>query len=212
MQGLNRTPASTHAIARTSCWHILALSLALSACQPRQADTAMSAPPVAAMASSLPEATPSSAQLSTPRDAAARTGQEASASAKGNTDSARLIEQEDDARRPDNSYNRANLRAQYKTCAAASGGVTPAIQACQDEELQWQQARMRAALRTIGAGPDSEFKDKLADEQDAYMRDTDHYCHFDPTTQGQGQMLDAQSCRINRYANRADVLEDLITN
>ena len=42
------------------------------------------------------------------------------------------------------------------------------------------------------------------------MRDTDRYCRIDPDTQGQGQMLDAQSCRINRYANRADVLETLI--
>ena len=113
--------------------------------------------------------------------------------------------------RPDDSYYRANLRAQYKTCITASGGVTTAIQACMDEEFHWQRERMRTALQIIGAAPDSEFKDKLADEQDAYMRDTDRQCRIDPATQSQGQLQDAQSCRINRYANRADVLESLIS-
>lgn len=42
------------------------------------------------------------------------------------------------------------------------------------------------------------------------MRDTDRYCHLDPATQSQGHMRDALSCRINRYANRADALEELI--
>lgn len=126
------------------------------------------------------------------------------------TDSAHILAEEDDVHLPDNSYNQANLRAQYKTCITASGGVTTAIQACMDEEFHWQQARLRNAWGTIADGPDSEFKDKLADEQAAYMRDTDSHCRLDPATQGQGQLLDAQSCRINRYTNRADALEKLI--
>ncbi len=111
---------------------------------------------------------------------------------------------------PDDSYIRASLRPAFKACVAASDAVTPAMQACLDEEFHWQQNRMRAALATIDAGPDSTFKDRLGDEQHAYMRDTDRYCHFDPATQGQGQMLDALSCRVNRFANRADVLEAVI--
>lgn len=112
--------------------------------------------------------------------------------------------------RPDDSYIRAKLRPAFKACVAASDAVTPAMEACLDQEFAWQQARMRAALATIDAGADSEFKDTLGEEQHAYMRDTDRYCHFDPATQGQGQMLDAHSCRVNRLANRADALEALI--
>lgn len=210
MQGLNWAHASNHVIARTSCWPILALSLTLSACQPRQTDAAISAPPVTAVAPNPLGKTRSTTELSTSPDAPTPAGQYASPSTIESTDSAHILVEEDDVHLPDNSYNQANLRAQYETCAAASGGVTPAIQACMDEEFRWQQARLRNAWKTIADGPDSIYKDELADEQDAYMRDTDRYCRFDPTTQGQGQMLDARSCRINRYANRADALEKLI--
>lgn len=210
MQGLNRAHASNHVIARTSCWPILALSLTLSACQPRQTDAAISVPPVTAVAPNPLGKTRSTAEFSTSPDAPSPAGQYASPSTMESTDSARILAEEDDVHRPDNSYNQANLRAQYETCVSASGGVTPAIQACMDEEFRWQQARLRNAWETIADGPDSTYKDELADEQDAYIRDTDRYCRFDLTPQGQGQMLDARSCRINRYANRTDALEKLI--
>ena len=127
-----------------------------------------------------------------------------------NSSNTQLLDDDGTPCRPDDSYYRANLRAQYKTCITASGGVTTAIQACMDEEFHWQDQRLQNAWGVIADGPDSEYKDKLADEQATYMRDTNRYCRFDPSTQNQGQMLDTQSCRINRYANRADVLETLI--
>ncbi len=43
-------------------------------------------------------------------------------------------------------------------------------------------------------GPDGKDKDRLMDEQAAYMSDTNRYCRWNPAEDGQGQMLDAQSC------------------
>lgn len=110
---------------------------------------------------------------------------------------------------PDDSYRRANLRPQYSACVDASDAVTPALQACGDEELAWHEARLRKSVAKMVASPDNTAKDQWMDEQSAWVDDTDRHCSWDPKTQGQGQMLDAQSCRINRTANRADQLEGL---
>ncbi len=112
---------------------------------------------------------------------------------------------------PDDSYRRANLRPQYSACVDASDAVTPALQACGDEELAWQEHRMVEAFGKIADGPDGRFKDEVMDDQAAYMLDTKRHCSWNPAEDGQGQMLDAQSCRINRTANRADQLEALIS-
>ena len=195
MQRSNARPLRLHTSGHLHHWPIFALSLLLAACHTPRADSAaaaQTASPVHSQPSRM-ESTPAASDIP-----AATASNAPIHDADGNPYS------------PDDSYNRANLRPQYKRCVAASDAVTSAIQACMDEEFLWQQERMRAALRIIDASPNGEAKDVIADEQDAYMRDTDRYCRFDPATQGQGQMQDAQSCRINRYANRADTLEALI--
>lgn len=110
------------------------------------------------------------------------------------------------APRPDDSYNTAALRPQYSTCVKASGGATPALQACGDEELRYQEDRLAKIVAKKVASPDSKAKDDWMEAQAAWWSDTDRYCTWDPRTEGQGQMLEAQSCRINRVANRADQL------
>ncbi|WP_115527819.1 MULTISPECIES: lysozyme inhibitor LprI family protein [Xanthomonas] len=196
-----------------ACGSMFALCLVLAACQAPQAESAAKteqAPASAPVATTTTAATAQPPAPQTPSSQTEMPAAEQDASSKTAAD-APTTDKEGNPYRPDDSYNRANLRPEFKKCAAASDAVTSAMQACADEEFLWQQKRMRAALATIDAGPDSEFKDKLGDEQAAYMRDTNRYCRFDPATQGQGQMLDAQSCRINRYANRADALEALIS-
>ena len=207
MQGLKNAPTGMRTAARANRLSLLAMSVLLTACHTPQAESADAAQPHAedTIATTAPAAEPAPAAgdqaqaVATPPPASAATEAHPQIDADGNP------------YRPDDSYNRANLRLAYQKCIDASDAVTFALQACGDEEFRWQQQRLRAAWGTIADGPDSEYKDKLADEQDAYMRDTDRYCRFDPATQGQGQMLDAQSCRINRYANRADALEALIS-
>ncbi len=174
----------------------LALMLALSACQApgTEAPTQDASPTQAATASS-PAATTDSA----PAADAAQTAPATAADVGDDAQPAPL----------DDSYNKATLRPEYAKCIKATEGVTPAIQACQDEEFAWQEKRLQTAWGKIADGPDSVEKDKLADEQAAYMEDTDKHCTWNPDEDGQGQMLDAQSCRINRYANRADALQAL---
>lgn len=195
MQRFNTAPISIAVTGRCHPWPVFALSILLAACQPSRAD-----PPAAVQA-------PAPAHNASHRMETTATPCVTSSTNSSNTP---LLDDDGTPCRPDDSYYRANLRAQYKTCITASGGVTTAIQACMDEEFHWQDQRLQNAWGVIADGPDSEYKDKLADEQAAYMRDTNRYCRFDPSTQNQGQMLDTQSCRINRYANRADVLEKLV--
>ncbi|MCC7633072.1 lysozyme inhibitor LprI family protein [Stenotrophomonas rhizophila] len=177
-------------------WAVLALSLALAlaACQ---APEAAPAPHAGTTASATPAATAAPAAAPAP---AATTSADADAATADDDLPAPL---------PDDSYRNATLRPEYSACVGASGGVTPALQACGDEEFAYQQGRLRAAFATIVAGPDGKAKDALMDEQAAYMDDTDRYCSWNPEEDGQGQMLDAQSCRINRTANRADQLQAL---
>lgn len=173
----------------------VALLLALSACKAPDNEAQTLGGPVATQeaAAQAPAATTDSAP-------AADAVQAATAADAGNNAQAAPL---------DDSYNTATLRPEYAKCIKATEGVTPEIQACQDEEFAWQEKRLQTAWGKIADGPDSVEKDKLADEQAAYMEDTDKNCTWNPDEDGQGQMLDAQSCRINRYANRADALQAL---
>lgn len=177
-------------------WAVLALSLALAACQAPEAAPATQAGTTAPV---TPAATAAPAAATVPAAPATT-----SADADAATADADLP-----APLPDDSYRSATLRPEYSACVSATGGVTPALQACGDEEFAYQQGRLRAAFARIVAGPDGKAKDALMDEQAAYMDDTDRYCSWNPEEEGQGQMLDAQSCRINRTANRADQLQAL---
>ncbi|WP_349655353.1 lysozyme inhibitor LprI family protein [Xanthomonas sp. 10-10] len=208
MQELKARTPLNRAIDCTRRWSVLALSVMLTACQAPHTESAAISEPQAASAPAATTKTPAPSQASAPEAVVSAAEQDASPKTAAD---APVTDEEGNPYRPDDSYNRANLRPEFKKCAAASDAVISAMQACADEEFLWQQKRMRAAFGAIANGPDGEFKDKVADEQDAYMRDTNRYCRFDPATQGQGQMLDAQSCRINRYANRADALEALIS-
>lgn len=177
---------------------VLALALALAGCQ---------APGTEAQTANVPAATPETAAAA---PSAPATSPEAPAAGSAETPVTNADAAENAQPAPlDDSYNKANLRPEYAKCIKATEGVTPEIQACQDEEFAWQEKRLQTVWGKIADGPDSVEKDKLADEQAAYMEDTDKNCTWNPDEDGQGQMLDAQSCRINRYANRADALQAL---
>lgn len=211
MQELNTSSLVHRAVGGKARWSVLALGMMLAACQAQEPQSAAVAEPAAASAPAAAMEASVSATTATAEPAPVPTKQKL-APVTGDVDpEAPILDVDGNPYRPDDSYNRANLRPEYDKCVDSSDAATLALQACGDEEYKWQRQRMVAALDIIDAGPDSVSKDKLMDEQDAYMNDTDRYCRFDPRTQGQGQMLDAQSCRINRLANRADALEKLIS-
>ncbi len=113
---------------------------------------------------------------------------------------------------PDASYTQANLRPAYTRCVDASEAVTARLQACGDEELSYQENRLAEIVAGVVASPDSKAKDDWMDAQAAWWSDTNRHCRWDPKTDGQGQMLDAQSCRLNRVANRVDQLQAAAQN
>lgn len=110
--------------------------------------------------------------------------------------------------KPDQSYTSARLRPHFDLCVTQSGGVTSNIQDCINTEYAYHKARIEKSFKRIIDAPDSVQKDKLMDEIAYWWSNTDKYCVWDAKTQGQGQRLDAESCRLNRAANLADKLEN----
>lgn len=210
MQAMNECSGTHRVKTGKGRWTALALSIALAACQAPGSEAVTLGDPVSnqspgAPAAAAPVAAGQSAQV--PEQAPA-SGQPP----HGLSAADLAMEAEDMGPGvPDDSYRRANLRPRYVACVKASDAVTPSLQACGDEELAWQERRMVEAFGKIADGPDGRFKDEVMDEQAAYMLDTKRHCTWNPAEDGQGQMLDAQSCRINRTANRADQLEALIS-
>lgn len=119
---------------------------------------------------------------------------------------AEMISDEDMDPGLDDSYNVADFRPQYGACIEASDAVMPEIKDCQDEEFSFQEARLRAALARINAGPDGYFKDEVGNWQAEYMRYTNINCG---EKEKNGPVGEGQSCFMNRYANRANALEAL---
>lgn len=109
---------------------------------------------------------------------------------------------------PDDSYIHAKFSHSYTQCINQSGAVTFEMQKCMDQEYEQQEKRVQQAVARITSRPDSVQKDKHMDEIAAWWDNTERYCHWDPKTEGQGQMLDAQSCRLNRVANLAKKLSN----
>lgn len=206
MQELKAPTLFKRAIGGKARWSVLALSVMLAACQAPNAGAEGQVAPVAAQGAGAPTAAPEAAASAQPAPVQSAAPAPVATTADAGDD------QDQAPAALDDSYNKAKLRPEYAKCIKATGGVTPEIQDCQAEEFAWHQKRLRAALAKLDEGPTSEFKDKVDEEQAAYMKDTDKNCTWNPDEDGQGQMLDAESCRINRYANRADAIEAIVSD
>jgi len=95
----------------------------------------------------------------------------------------------------------AVLRPAYSQCVQNARGMDDPLEACDASELAYQQKHMEAEVARLMDGPDGPAKDRWMDEQANWAEDTDMRCS--PASDHVGPMLDAQSCRINRYARRA---------
>lgn len=202
MQNINSNTWNL-ASAATRGGALLALCLAMAACKPSTPEAGIAAEPaVAAPAKSEPTAaTPATAPASSDAPAAATPQTPAAPATAADT-----VSDEDMDPGLDDSYNVADFRPQYRACIKATDAVMPAIAACQDEELAYQEKRLHAALARINAGPDGYFKDEVGNWQAEYMRHTNINCG---EKEKNGPVGEGQSCFMNRYANRADALEAL---
>lgn len=197
MQEQNVLAPFHHALVSKGRWAALALSMLLVGCQAAAPGHSETVESDTAPAHTSPSTPPAPTAAEAPIAAETTTGADAS------------DDEYQSPRPPDDSYRKANLRPEFGRCIKASGGTTPDMYACGDDELAFHEQRLEAQFSRIIALPDGSEKDRLMDEQAAYMSDTDRYCAYNPPEDGQGQMLDAQSCRIHRTANRADALQAL---
>lgn len=102
---------------------------------------------------------------------------------------------------PDTSYTQATLRPEYTRCVQDARGLDDQLEACDAAELSHHKALLEAQVARLMDSPDGPAKDRWMDEQANWVADTEKRCA--PASDHVGPMLDAQSCRINRYANRA---------
>ena len=102
---------------------------------------------------------------------------------------------------PDTSYTQATLRPEYTRCVQDARGMDDQLEVCDSTELAHHKALLEAQVARLMDSPDGPAKDRWMDEQANWAEDTDKRCA--PASDHVGPMLDAQSCRINRYANRA---------
>jgi len=102
---------------------------------------------------------------------------------------------------PDTSDTQAALRPAYSQCVQDARGMDDQLKGCDPSERPYQRKQMEAEVARLMNGPDGPAKDRWMDEQANWAEDTDKRCA--PASDHVGPMLDAQSCRINRYANRA---------
>lgn len=105
----------------------------------------------------------------------------------------------------DISFTQASLRPQYTRCVQDARGMNDTLEACDAAEFSYQQQQLDVQVARLMASPDSPAKDRWMNEQAFWAQDTDKRCA--PISDHVGALLDAQSCRINRYANRAVELQ-----
>ena len=110
----------------------------------------------------------------------------------------------------DPSFIDSKTRPEYQACLDRSGAETFALQQCGDEEMTWQDARLNRLYKQALAQLSTIEKEELRTAQRAWLKQTDATCRWDASSEGQGQMLDAQSCRLNRTTNRADELDAMV--
>lgn len=105
----------------------------------------------------------------------------------------------------DTSFTQASLRPQYTRCVQDARGMDDTLEACDAAEFSYQQKQLDVQVARLMASPDSPAKDRWMNEQAFWAIDTGKRCA--PISDHVGALLDAQSCRINRYANRAVELQ-----
>ena len=195
------TPNSSLSACLRGC-AVLTLCLALAACKPSVPEASTTTTP-AATAPAAVEPVAAAPVAAAPAVADTPAAASAPTPAAPSTDT---VDDEDMDPGLDDSYNIADFRPSYAACLKASDAVMPEVQACQDEELAYQEKRLSTALARINAGPDGYFKDEVGNWQAQYMRYTNLNCG---EKEKNGPVGEGQSCFMNRYANRADALEAL---
>lgn len=104
----------------------------------------------------------------------------------------------------------STLRASFKTCVDAAGGVDAAMQECIGEEYGYQDVRLNAAYGALRKSLPADRMASLRAEQRAWIVERDGSCAWDAKTEGSAQRLQANYCQMETTAKRADALEAML--
>lgn len=99
------------------------------------------------------------------------------------------------------------LRASYYECAANNDGSTWDMQRCVEDEFEYQDARLNSAYRKLRSKLSGTLKQKLKQEEQAWIAERDAKCEWTPEVEGQAQRVEANVCLLKKTAARADLLE-----
>ena len=89
-----------------------------------------------------------------------------------------------------------SLRASFKQCAAASGGVDAAMQDCIAGEYAYQDGRLNANYAAIKRSFSADKMTGFKVAQRQWLRDRDAKCAWDAKTEGSAQRLQANYCSM----------------
>ncbi|WP_082925800.1 lysozyme inhibitor LprI family protein [Xanthomonas nasturtii] len=100
------------------------------------------------------------------------------------------------------------LRDSHALCVERSGGATPDLIDCDSEEYKYQDLRLNRVYRSVMAKLDVAKKQKLLNEERAWIVKRDQLCNLNGQLGGgQAEDIEESSCRLNATARRADELE-----
>lgn len=99
------------------------------------------------------------------------------------------------------------LRNSYGECIKASGGVVPEMQACIEEEFEYQDSRLNDVYRRLLETSEGSKKIELESSQKLWLAERDSKCGWDASEEGQGQRIEANDCFLEMTAKRAKELE-----
>lgn len=102
------------------------------------------------------------------------------------------------------------LRPSFSKCIDASEGITPKMQACMEEEYQFQHARLRVAYGSALKLQNAAETTLLEQSQVEWTSKMENDCVWDAKHEGQAQRLEANYCSVRITAKRAADLEAML--
>ena len=111
---------------------------------------------------------------------------------------------------PDAAPVTSALRTEFTSCVDAAGGVDAAMQDCIGEEYSHQDTRLNAAYGALRKSLPADRMALLRTEQRSWIDGRDRGCTWDAKTEGSAQRLNANYCRMEATAKRADALEAIL--
>ena len=119
----------------------------------------------------------------------------------------RALNGPDDSERADFG-SPTKLRESYGSCIKRSGGATPNILDCNEEEYEYQDTRLNHVYRVLLTRLSAQEKEDLRKKERDWIKKRTNFCNLNGELGGgQAEDIEGSSCKLNATARRADELE-----